>query len=580
MFRIIASNLSCVLLLTFLIGGPSHAADKEALLKTPNLPGDALAGRLPKSLPSYSLPMIAPFDATMIIEADQFVGRLTIQGKSQFTRDEQDRLVQTDRVSRVRYRIASKGWASQSLDETFFLKPGPLITAVFSSNRKLEKLERFPVHLQYNKEDSNDRRRDLGRSIPNLLHAFGEERYRYGLNIDDHNLHVGNTEIFPHTFDDIRSRINEELLPALRKASGSWIQNEWIAETEKQLHLFDEFRRFLNIKSNISIQGARRIGGRDYLEISGPFEMKSYKSSDEFLNMDSELLLLVDQNSGIVRYRFAVVKIKGTGIGKVSEHKTTHIFDLNLPHSFLVSEVKPASQRANDASNSATTPLAMSGPSGLIVGSIEISAEGGVISASNAGSSCQGQWQRLSSDETGSMGTWSLSCRDGFAAAGQLQINESGTGRGTGHTSEGDLVSLQFQIDQRDYRASSPMNRAIVSSPKSDLNVQAAPKELEVDGRWSVELTFDANSAPTCVALDFSKGFFIDRRRVRGIVSHPYAGVFHLTGKIGIDGELENVRAVGSDTVDFEGSLNQTSGNGTWSTRRSDCRGTWQTSRS
>lgn len=90
----------------------------------------------------------------------------------------------------------------------------------------------------------------------------------------------------------------------------------------------------------------------------------------------------------------------------------------------------------------------------------------------------------------------------------------------------------------------------------------------EPTSRYEIALTYE-NASGTCVGGTITATFEVHGDRLAGHANHSLAGTFTIAGKVLPDGTMQDARAMGPDTVRFDGSINT----GKWWTERSDCHG-------
>lgn len=101
------------------------------------------------------------------------------------------------------------------------------------------------------------------------------------------------------------------------------------------------------------------------------------------------------------------------------------------------------------------------------------------------------------------------------------------------------------------------------------------------DGRWRPVLQLSGSDERCSRLLSVATfgPFTIERGAVSGTIAVPRGGNYAVSGSVGGDGRLVDVRAVGSrSTITFTGQLSGSSGSGDWAGSR--CSGSWSMSRS
>ena len=422
-------------------GGPSVAE----LRKVPPLEGERRPGVLPRDVQPRPFPAQTGIRIFAAYEDDAVVGRYVIHGKSTYSIADNGDVSRTDHFETATVAVRSKARNGRAGTANFVIDPIPLREEVREPAGTLKSLRRY--ELQSADVMVRDGPASLIESVIGVLNDY----YRDGALVYPANLSketfIGDASLIPNDADSAITVVETILIPAVERGNASGDQDSYLRHLRNQVAEVKRNKQDYDFKSDVRVRGTWVLDGREYLELNGPYRFAGSVFGSGAGAISGNQTVLIDPSTGTYRVFLGSLEEPGGPGGKGSNLKFRIRIDLMLPLDAATANQSPDTQPqpATVSAKSLTLALSREGRGDLLIGRLSFDAggEAGKFNAAVGAVRCEGTWQYF--DEANA--SWSMTCTDGVAAAGNFRRTGPDTGSGRGVATDGKAVRLTFGED-------------------------------------------------------------------------------------------------------------------------------------
>ena len=411
----------------------------EAELRTiPTLEGQRLSGVLPSADTPPPFSGRAGLSVLIVYEEGSLLMRLRLDGESQYAVLETGDVRRTDRFKSATISGRQKGMFGGNVTYDYVFDDMPLREEIWGPDARLKSLRAFEFDAERIVKRSGSE--DLDAAIVEILNSFYFDGAMYRLVSFDRNTYVGDRSLVPQDIEGLIAIVENVVIPAVKRGNRGGDQFKYLAYLRQQVSLMSRYKAYYNYKNDMRVRGTWLLDGREYLELGGRYEFSGSLNSENSVEVTGELTTLIDPSTGAYRVSFGTFNQSGRLEGKDANTKMRFRMDFMVPLDAVTVD-RPV-QPASAGMKSVALALSRGGAGDLLVGrlSFDLNGRSGRLNATVGAVRCEGTWQYFDEPKA----SWSMTCTDGVAAAGNFSRTGTDAGSGSGVDTNGETVRLTF----------------------------------------------------------------------------------------------------------------------------------------